>query len=134
MRRCASLASLSIVPVNTATNSAIPIANPTWRDMFTIPEPSPTSWPRIDPIEPIVTAGNAAPTPTPSSASRHTALHRDGSAGRSRARTGPPPSRAAPGRRTPAAGPGSDSRPTSGDTIIAMIATGVIASAASISE
>ena len=61
MRRCASPARCSsIVPVNTATKSAIPIANPTWRDMFTIPDPSPISCPRIDPIEPIVTAGNAA--------------------------------------------------------------------------
>ena len=56
---------LSIVPVNTATRSATPTANPTWRDMFTMPEPRPSSWPLIEPIEPIEIAGKVAPIPAP---------------------------------------------------------------------
>ena len=39
--------------------------------MFTIPEPSPSSWPRIEPIEPIDTAGNVAPMPAPIRIRRH---------------------------------------------------------------
>ena len=57
--------SSSIVPVKTATSSATPTAKPTCRDMFTIPDPSPSSWPAIEPIEPIDTAGKVAPIPAP---------------------------------------------------------------------
>ena len=125
---------LSIAPVNTATNSAMPIAKPTWRDMFTMPEPEPSSWPRIEPIEPIVTAGNAAPTPTPSSASRQHAPQNDGSAGSAESANRAAAITSSAGTPNTRGGTRLDSRPTSGDTSIAMIATGVIASAALISE
>ena len=52
-------------PVNTATSTAIPSANPSCRDMFTMPEPSPSSWPDMEPIAPTFTVGKLAPIPTP---------------------------------------------------------------------
>ena len=103
--------------------------------MFTIPEPSPSSWPRIEPIEPIVTAGNIAPTPSPSSDEAPARAPVVG-LGRQLGEREQTPSAITISAGTPNARGCHRfaKRPTSGDTSIAVTATGVIASAASSSE
>ena len=91
--------------------------------MFTIPEPTPSSWPETEPMAPIVTAGKVAPIPTPSSTSA-TPRRRGGSAGSVAGQNSPMAITSIAGIADYPRWHVADCRPTSGDTTIAMTATG----------
>ncbi len=62
---------VAAVWVKIATSSATPIVKPTWRRVFSAPEPTPRTWGGSDAIEAAESVGMAKPMPAPMKATRH---------------------------------------------------------------